>query len=392
MFSQFDHRISSLEAIISQLQIENETLKSNLENKLRIDRYMSDLKTTLIYERRRLFEKKTEIGVEAEKCIIRSKSLLKKGIIYQYDGNLILESNKSGNLYEGIFDGGKLKRGLKMSKKKNLVIVEKGSFVDHKITDGVRKLPFGIIQAGIFVDNNFQKGVQVQGGTTYKGIFVDDRLRNGASFEYYPCYDYTVCCKGVFDNEGELRNGIEARGDKIRLIREGKPYEGIDKMKYLDEYTTYDEDKAEDNDVNKDKDEEEEDKDEEEEDKDEEDEEDKDEEDKDEEDKDEEDKDEEDKDEEDKDEDEYETTPNKHHFDISQELAEFLGKEAGDMMSRVEVGKEINAYITANQLKDGRNINPDAKLTKLLRIGKDDVLTYFNLQKYLKIHFIKTPC
>lgn len=78
---------------------------------------------------------------------------------------------------------------------------------------------------------------------------------------------------------------------------------------------------------------------------------------------------------------------------ISEELIKFLGKEAGTMMSRVEVSKEINAYITANQLKDkvqGRQINPDAKLAKLLKIGKDETLTYFNLQKYLKIHFIKS--
>jgi chromatin remodeling complex protein RSC6 len=77
---------------------------------------------------------------------------------------------------------------------------------------------------------------------------------------------------------------------------------------------------------------------------------------------------------------------------ISEELIEFLGKEAGTMMSRVEVSKGINAYITANSLKDkvsGRQINPDAKLATLLKIGKDEVLTYFNLQKYLKIHFVK---
>ena len=77
---------------------------------------------------------------------------------------------------------------------------------------------------------------------------------------------------------------------------------------------------------------------------------------------------------------------------ISDELIKFLGKEAGTMMSRVEVSKGINAYITANNLKDkvsGRQINPDAKLATLLKIGKDEVLTYFNLQKYLKIHFVK---
>jgi chromatin remodeling complex protein RSC6 len=78
---------------------------------------------------------------------------------------------------------------------------------------------------------------------------------------------------------------------------------------------------------------------------------------------------------------------------ISDELIKFLGKEAGTMMSRVEVSKGINEYITTNNLKDktsGRQINPDAKLAALLKIGKDEVLTYFNLQRFLKIHFVKS--
>ena len=77
---------------------------------------------------------------------------------------------------------------------------------------------------------------------------------------------------------------------------------------------------------------------------------------------------------------------------ISDELIKFLGKEPGTEMSRVEVSKEVNAYINEHKLKDekcGRQINPDAKLTKLLKINKDEILTYFNLQRYLKIHFIK---
>ena len=78
---------------------------------------------------------------------------------------------------------------------------------------------------------------------------------------------------------------------------------------------------------------------------------------------------------------------------VSEELLKFFGKEAGTMMSRVEVSKEITAYIEKNSLKDkdnGRQINPDAKLTKLLKVNAGEVLTYFNLQRYLKIHFIKT--
>ena len=77
---------------------------------------------------------------------------------------------------------------------------------------------------------------------------------------------------------------------------------------------------------------------------------------------------------------------------ISDELIKFLGKEPGTEMSRVEVSKEINAYINLHKLKDekcGRQINPDGKLTKLLKVQKGEVLTFFNLQRYLKIHFIK---
>jgi len=77
---------------------------------------------------------------------------------------------------------------------------------------------------------------------------------------------------------------------------------------------------------------------------------------------------------------------------ISDELAEFLGKSVGIEMARTDVSREINVYITTNSLQDpanGRQINPDAKLTKLLKLEKDDVLTYFNLQRYMKHHFIK---
>jgi chromatin remodeling complex protein RSC6 len=77
---------------------------------------------------------------------------------------------------------------------------------------------------------------------------------------------------------------------------------------------------------------------------------------------------------------------------ISDELAEFLGKTIGTEMARTEVSKEINTYIHTNGLQDksnGRKINPDTKLTKLLKLNKEDELTYFNLQRYMKHHFIK---
>jgi chromatin remodeling complex protein RSC6 len=77
---------------------------------------------------------------------------------------------------------------------------------------------------------------------------------------------------------------------------------------------------------------------------------------------------------------------------ISDELAKFLGKTSGTEMARVEVSKEINAYIKSNNLKDpknGRIIHPDSKLTVLLNVKPGDELSYFNLQKYMKHHFIK---
>jgi hypothetical protein len=77
---------------------------------------------------------------------------------------------------------------------------------------------------------------------------------------------------------------------------------------------------------------------------------------------------------------------------ISDELAEFLGKTIGTEMARTEVSREINAYIHSNNLQDkgnGRKINPDAKLAKLLKLSKEDELTYFNLQRYMKHHFVK---
>ena len=78
---------------------------------------------------------------------------------------------------------------------------------------------------------------------------------------------------------------------------------------------------------------------------------------------------------------------------ISPELSAFLGKETGTQMARTEVTREINTYIRANSLQDkenGRKINADEKLSALLKLGKGEELTYFNLQRYMSPHFIKT--
>ena len=77
---------------------------------------------------------------------------------------------------------------------------------------------------------------------------------------------------------------------------------------------------------------------------------------------------------------------------ISKELASFLGKDAGVEMARTQVTREINTYIRAHKLQDpqnGRIIRADGKLRKLLKLKKDDELTYFNLQRFMSPHFAK---
>lgn len=77
---------------------------------------------------------------------------------------------------------------------------------------------------------------------------------------------------------------------------------------------------------------------------------------------------------------------------ISDELAKFLEKPSGTEMARTDVTREINKYIRFHNLQDkenGRKINPDTKLSSLLKLKKTDELTYFNLQKYMSPHFAK---
>lgn len=79
---------------------------------------------------------------------------------------------------------------------------------------------------------------------------------------------------------------------------------------------------------------------------------------------------------------------------ISEEMATFLSLDPKEEIPRNQITKLINAYIIEHNLrneKDKREIHPDAKLSKLLNLKGDEQLSYFNLQKYMKHHFIKTP-
>jgi len=78
---------------------------------------------------------------------------------------------------------------------------------------------------------------------------------------------------------------------------------------------------------------------------------------------------------------------------ISDDLCDFLNVDKGTEMARTEVTKHLTQYIKAHALQDQENkrrILVDNKLGKLLGVTSTDEVTYFNLQKYMKIHFPKT--
>ena len=78
---------------------------------------------------------------------------------------------------------------------------------------------------------------------------------------------------------------------------------------------------------------------------------------------------------------------------ISNELCSFLGVESGTEMARTEVTKHLTTYIKEHNLQDQENkrkILPDSALQKLLNVTPSDEVTYFNLQKFMKVHFPKS--
>lgn len=77
---------------------------------------------------------------------------------------------------------------------------------------------------------------------------------------------------------------------------------------------------------------------------------------------------------------------------LSAELYQFLGIKEGELVPRTDVTKMLNNYIVENGLRDEqdkRTILPDEKLKKILNCTDDDYVHYFNLQQFLKHHFIK---
>ena len=76
---------------------------------------------------------------------------------------------------------------------------------------------------------------------------------------------------------------------------------------------------------------------------------------------------------------------------VSDELRKFLGLGKDELISRTQVTKKFTEYCKAHDLQNGpdkRVIFPDKNVIKLLRLTKDnEPLTFFNLQKYMKVHY-----
>lgn len=74
---------------------------------------------------------------------------------------------------------------------------------------------------------------------------------------------------------------------------------------------------------------------------------------------------------------------------LSNDLCAFLGVASGSKESRSNVTKAITTYVKLHELKDKHTIKPDTKLRALLGVKEEEVLTYFNLQRYLNHHYLK---
>jgi len=77
---------------------------------------------------------------------------------------------------------------------------------------------------------------------------------------------------------------------------------------------------------------------------------------------------------------------------ISDYMCTFMNKPVGSLVSRPAVTEYVNNYIRLNNCQDMTNrkkIIPDETLRQLLQVKTaEEEVTYFNLQKYLNIHYI----
>jgi chromatin remodeling complex protein RSC6 len=76
-------------------------------------------------------------------------------------------------------------------------------------------------------------------------------------------------------------------------------------------------------------------------------------------------------------------------LDVSEELRKFLKLAPGEQVSRSQVTKKLNEYVTEKGLKNGQNISMDAALRSILDPPPDVQVTFLNIQKYINKHYVK---
>ena len=77
---------------------------------------------------------------------------------------------------------------------------------------------------------------------------------------------------------------------------------------------------------------------------------------------------------------------------LSVELTKFLGIEKDEMMSRTNVTKAINVYVKEHSLQNPENKRElilDAKLKTIIEAKDGETVTFFNLQRYMRPHYVK---
>ena len=76
---------------------------------------------------------------------------------------------------------------------------------------------------------------------------------------------------------------------------------------------------------------------------------------------------------------------------ISNELSSFLGLPNDSLIARTDVTSQVIAYVKTHNLQNPANkkqIVPNEALASLLQAPEGDVITFFNIQTYLKKHFL----
>ena len=78
---------------------------------------------------------------------------------------------------------------------------------------------------------------------------------------------------------------------------------------------------------------------------------------------------------------------------VTPEMCAFMGRNEGELISRIEITKYLNKYIKEKNLENPenrQNIIPDENLWKILgEEARNEKITHFTIQKYLNKHFLK---